>query len=68
MACEPLIPDEFVFPRRADNRPGLPRIGYRIARYGDFREAMLRAYRCHCSTRAGRWSASKFPDCGTAFS
>jgi hypothetical protein len=43
MACEPLIPDEFVFPRRADNRPGLPRIGYRIGRYGDFREAMLRS-------------------------
>lgn len=42
MACEPLITDSFVFPRRADNRPGLPRIAYRIGRYRDFVEAMER--------------------------
>ena len=42
MACNPLITDPFVFPRRADNRPGLPRIAYRIGRYADFVEAMTR--------------------------
>ena len=42
MACDPLIRDDFVFPRRADNRPGLPHIAYRIGRYGDFVEAMFR--------------------------
>jgi hypothetical protein len=42
VACNPLITDPFVFPRRADNRPGLPRIAYRIGRYADFVEAMLR--------------------------
>ena len=42
MACDPLFDDGFVFPRRADNRAGLPRIDYRIGRYGDFVEAMLR--------------------------
>ena len=42
MACDPLISDPFVFPRRADNRAGLARIAYRIGRYADFREAMLR--------------------------
>src|SRR5262245_23545952 len=42
MACNPLITDAFVFPRRADNRAGLPRIAYRIGRYADFVEAMTR--------------------------
>ena len=42
MPCDPLFDDGFVFPRRAENRAGLPRIGYRIGRYGDFLEAMLR--------------------------
>src|SRR5688572_23219258 len=42
MACNPLITDPFVFPRRADNRPGLPRVAYRIGRYADFVEAMKR--------------------------
>lgn len=42
MACNPLISDPFVFPRRADNRPGLPRLAYRIGRYADFVEAMTR--------------------------
>jgi hypothetical protein len=40
--CNPLITDPFVFPRRADNRPGLPRMAYRIGRYADFVEAMVR--------------------------
>lgn len=42
MTCLPLIDDPFDFPRRAHNRPALPRIGYRIGRYEDFVEAMLR--------------------------
>lgn len=42
MPCNPLITDPFVFPKRADNRPGLPRIAYRIGRYADFVEAMKR--------------------------
>lgn len=42
MACDPLINDAFEFPRRAANRPGLPRIAYRIGRYPDFVEAMRR--------------------------
>jgi hypothetical protein len=42
MACDPLFEDGFVFPLRADNRPALPHVGYRIARYGDFVEAMRR--------------------------
>lgn len=43
MACDPLFEDPFDFPRRACNRPGLPRIAYRIGRYADFLEAMKRA-------------------------
>ena len=42
MPCNPLITDPFLFPRRADNRAGLPRIAYRIGRYADFVEAMTR--------------------------
>src|SRR5689334_9610456 len=42
MACNPLISDPFVFPRRPSNRAGLPRIGYRIGRYTDFVEAIKR--------------------------
>jgi hypothetical protein len=43
MACNPLITDPFLFPRRPNNRPGLPRIAYRIGRYADFVEAMVRS-------------------------
>lgn len=43
MACNPLITDPFDFPRRAANRPGLPRIAYRIGRYADFVDAMTRS-------------------------
>lgn len=42
MPCNPLIADPFAFPKRADNRPGLHRIAYRIGRYADFVEAMKR--------------------------
>lgn len=43
MPCDPLISDDFVFPLRANNRPALPHIGYRIGRYNDFVEAMFRS-------------------------
>lgn len=43
MPCEPLIHDDFVFPRRANNRPALPHVAYRIGRYADFVTAMRRA-------------------------
>lgn len=42
MACNPLITDPFDFPRRPVNRPGLPRISYRVGAYADFVEAMTR--------------------------
>lgn len=42
MACNPLIADDFKFPCPIQNRPGLPRIAYRIGRYDDFVEAMTR--------------------------
>jgi len=42
MACDPLFEDGFVFPRRADNRPALPHVAYRIGRYDDFLAAMRR--------------------------
>lgn len=41
-ACNSFITDPFEFPRRSANRPGLPRIGYRIGAYPEFVEAMLR--------------------------
>ena len=34
--------DPLDFPKRPNNRPGLPRIDYRIGRYAEFREAMIR--------------------------
>ena len=42
MACNPLTSDPFEFPRRPANRPGLPRISYRVGAYPDFVEAMTR--------------------------
>lgn len=42
MACDPLITDGFQFPRLPFNRPGLPRMAWRIGRYPDFVEAMTR--------------------------
>lgn len=40
--CQHYCADNWKFPRRPDNRPGLSRIAYRIGTYADFREAMLR--------------------------
>ena len=54
MACNPLITDPFVFPRRADNRPGLSRIAYRIGRYADFVEAMTRSI--DAATELSAWT------------
>src|SRR5215472_2857884 len=31
-----------LFPKRPNNRPALPRIGYRIGAYADFRDHLLR--------------------------
>ena len=64
MACDPLIDDGFVFPRRANNRPALPRIGYRIGRYDDFVEAMLR--RIDSSVPLSAWTHREPDDPGIA--
>jgi hypothetical protein len=42
MPCDPLIADPFTFPLQPSNRPGLPRIAYRIGRYAEFVEVMKR--------------------------
>ncbi|KEF42627.1 MAG: hypothetical protein ER33_05020 [Cyanobium sp. CACIAM 14] len=64
MTCNPLIDDPFVFPRRADNRPGLPRIAYRIGRYDDFVEAMIR--RIDASPELAAWTHRDPDDPGIA--
>jgi len=40
--CNPLIKDDFLFPRRPVNRPALEQFGYRIGEYPDMVEAMIR--------------------------
>jgi hypothetical protein len=64
MPCNPLINDPFVFPRRVDNRPGLPRIAYRIGRYADFREAMTRAL--DAAPELAAWTHREADDPGIA--
>ena len=64
MACNPLITDPFDFPRRASNRPGLPRIGYRIGRYSDFLEAMKRGI--DAAPELARWTHRDADDPGIA--
>ena len=64
MACNPLITDPFVFPRRADNRPGLSRIAYRIGRYADFVEAMTRSI--DAATELSAWTHRDADDPGIA--
>ena len=64
MACDPLIDDGFVFPRRANNRPALPHIGYRIGRYDDFVEAMLR--RIDAALPLAAWTHREPDDPGIA--
>ena len=43
MPCDPLFTEGTAFPRRADNRPALPHVAYRIGRYEDFVAAMRRS-------------------------
>ncbi|PXX69507.1 hypothetical protein SAMN05660489_02907 [Pseudomonas sp. LAMO17WK12:I10] len=64
MPCNPLITDPFVFPRRADNRPGLPRIAYRIGRYVDFVEAMTRGI--DAAPELAAWTHREADDPGIA--
>lgn len=64
MPCNPLITDPFVFPRRADNRAGLPRIAYRIGRYADFVEAMTRAI--DAAPELAAWTHREADDPGIA--
>jgi hypothetical protein len=64
MPCQPLIADPFVFPRRADNRAGLPRIAYRIGRYADFAEAMLRGI--DAAPELAAWTHREADDPGIA--
>ena len=55
MPCNPLITDPFVFPRRADNRAGLPRIAYRIGRYADFVEDTRKLCAAAAGYGPGKW-------------
>ncbi|MEO7244843.1 MAG: hypothetical protein ABIX12_06820, partial [Rubrivivax sp.] len=64
MACNPLITDPFVFPRRAQNRRGLPRIAYRIGRYADFVEAMTRGI--DAAPELAAWTHREADDPGIA--
>ena len=64
MACNPLITDPFVFPRRANNRPGLPRIAYRIGRYADFVEVMTRGI--DAAPELSAWTHREADDPGIA--
>jgi len=64
MACNPLITDPFDFPRRANNRPGLPRIAYRIGRYADFVEAMKRGI--DAAPELAAWTHREADDPGIA--
>ena len=64
MACTPLITDHFEFPRPVRNRPGLPRIAYRIGRYDDFVEAMTR--RIDAAPELAAWTHRDPDDPGIA--
>ncbi len=64
MACNPLITDYFEFPRPVRNRPGLPRIAYRIGRYDDFVEAMTR--RIDAAPELAAWTHRHLDDPGIA--
>lgn len=62
--CNPFITDDFVFPRRPDNRPALPRVDYRVAAYPEFVEAMLRSINGAVELRA--WTHRAPDDPGIA--
>lgn len=56
--------EPFEFPKRLHNRPGLPRIGYRIGTYSDFYEAILRSLNADDTLRA--WTHREPDDPGIA--
>jgi hypothetical protein len=64
MVCNPLISDPFVFPRRPENRAGLPRIAYRIGRYADFVEAIKRGV--DAASELAAWTHREPDDPGIA--
>jgi hypothetical protein len=64
MACNPLISEPFAFPLRPSNRPGLPRIAFRIGRYADFAEAMRRSI--DASPELAAWTHRDADDPGIA--
>ena len=64
MDCTPLITDPFIFPVRAQNRSGLPRIAYRIGRYADFVEAMIR--KIDAAPELAAWTHREADDPGIA--
>jgi hypothetical protein len=41
--CNPFIAEDFVFPRRPNNRPALPHVDYRVATYTELLESMVRS-------------------------
>ena len=53
-----------VFPARPDNRPALPRIGYRIGSYSDFREHLMR--RLDATPALAHWTHREPDDPGIA--
>ncbi len=62
--CQPFIADDLVFPRRPTNRPGLPRIQYRIGVYPEFVAVLNRAINSSVELRA--WTHRGADDPGIA--
>jgi hypothetical protein len=56
--------EPFEFPKEIYNRPGLPRIGYRIGTYSDFYEAILRRLNTDDTLRS--WTHRESDDPGIA--
>ena len=64
MADGELCTRPLVFPARPDNRPALPRIGYRIGSYSDFREHLMR--RLDATPALAHWTHREPDDPGIA--
>jgi hypothetical protein len=62
--CNPFIADDFVFPRRPDNRPALVRCGYSIGSYPEFLEFLMRQINNSVELRA--WTHRAPDDPGIA--
>ena len=62
--CNPFVLDDFAFPRRPENRAALARIGYRIGRYPDFVEYLVRQINDAVELRA--WTHRGADDPGIA--